>query len=343
MKTYILVVLELFCMALWFGICVPWLVSQPSDILSFGGILTGVLSLAWPFNFGQRACKRISSSAILGIAAISFLLSAGCQKVPAGNVGVKVYLLGTSKGVDHEVLGVGRYFIGWNEELYLFPTFQQNYVWTKTASEGSATDESIDFQTKEGMVVNADVGISYHLDPAKIANIFQKYRRGITEITDIYLRNHVRDALVSLSSNMSVEDIYGSGKQTLLANVIGEVSSKVGPEGIIIDNLYLIGAVRLPQNVVNALNAKIQATQEAQQRENEVQKARAEADIKIAQARGDAESALTRARAEAEANQLKQKTLTDELIRYEAIQKWDGKLPETMLPGASLPLVNLNK
>ena len=40
---------------------------------------------------------------------------------------------------------------------------------------------------------------------------------------------------------------------------------------------------------------------------------------------------LTNARAEAEANQLKQRTLTPMLIQQQWIEKWNGKLPETML------------
>ena len=134
-------------------------------------------------------------SVLLLLVMCSMLLfsATGCSKVPAGNVGVKVYLLGKSKGVDMEILPVGKYWIGVNEELYLFPTFQQNYVWTKSPKEGSPDDESLTFQTVEGLSVNADVGISYHLDPDKIPTIFQKYRRGIDEITNIFMRNVVRD------------------------------------------------------------------------------------------------------------------------------------------------------
>ena len=36
-----------------------------------------------------------------------------CAKVEAGYVGVRVNLLGGNKGVDSEVLGVGRYWIGY--------------------------------------------------------------------------------------------------------------------------------------------------------------------------------------------------------------------------------------
>ena len=105
------------------------------------------------------------------------LLLVSCSRVEPGYVGIKVNLLGGSKGVDTEVLGVGKYWIGMNERLYHFPTFQQNYVWTRDKKEGSLNDESIKFQTKEGMEVGADLGISYHVDRSKVSILFQKYRR----------------------------------------------------------------------------------------------------------------------------------------------------------------------
>jgi hypothetical protein len=40
---------------------------------------------------------------------------------------------------------------------------------------------------------------------------------------------------------------------------------------------------------------------------------------------------LTAAKAEAEANSLKQKTITPMLLQLEWINKWNGRLPETML------------
>lgn len=263
-----------------------------------------------------------------------------CTKVPPGNVGVKVYLLGGSKGVDHEVLGVGRYWIGWNEELFIFPTFQQNYVWTKSKEEGSDKDESITFQTREGLTVNADVGISYSIRPEKVSDIFQKYRRGIDEITNTFLRNAVRDSFNSFSSKMSVEDVYGAGKEELLKAVHSQVSQDMSQKGIVVDKIYLIGQMRLPDTIIAALNSKIEATQRAQQRENEVQEARAEADKQVAQAEGKAKSLLEVAKAEAEANRLRQQTLTAELIQYETVKKWDGKLPQYS-GGGSVPLLNI--
>lgn len=275
------------------------------------------------------------------------LFVAACSKVPAGNVGVKVYLLGQKKGVDHEVLGVGRYYIGFNEELYLFPTFQQNYTWTKNKNEGGhdnnggPEDESFTFQTQEGLSINCDIGVSYQIDPTKVSLIFQKYRRGVEEITDIFLRNMVRDELNKAGARDSMSNLLGAGKQRLIESVQDTISANLVDLGVRDFKLYLIGEMRLPPNVKAAINAKLEATQKAQQSENELQRAEAEAQKQIADAEGKAQSMLKVARAEAEANRLKQATLTDELIRYEATQKWNGVLP-TMMSGA-VPFINLTK
>lgn len=265
---------------------------------------------------------------------------AACTDVPAGNVGVKVYLLGGEKGVDTETLGVGRYWIGWNEDLYIFPTFMQNYVWTKNPNEGSPNDESISFQTADGMTANADVGISYSLEPDKVATIFQTYRRGVEEITDTFLRNMVRDALVKEASNKPIEYVYGAGKAELMAAVQKDVSDQVGPIGIKIDKIYWIGEIRLPEVVLKSINAKNAATQMAQQRQNEVAQAKAEADKKIEDARGQAESILRVAEAQAKANQLLADSLTPEFVQYQAITKWDGQLPK-MTGSAAVPFIDV--
>ena len=126
------------------------------------------------------------------VVAIVLPLLTACDNVPVGNVGILVHKLGGSKGVDSEELNTGRVWLDWNDELFIFPTYSQNESWIKTADR----DESISFQDKDGMNVNADIGITYSIKADKVSVVFQKYRKGINEISDIYLRNMVRDALV---------------------------------------------------------------------------------------------------------------------------------------------------
>lgn len=272
---------------------------------------------------------------------LSVLFMSACTQVPAGHVGVKVYLLGSNKGVDHEVLGIGRYYIGMNEQLFLFPVFQQNYTWTHSEHEGKPVDESMNVQTKENMNVNMDVGISYHLQQDKVPEIFQKYRKPIEEIQEVQLRNSVRNALTASAAHMSVDQILGADKEQLLTEATKTVQAEFNPEGIMVDKLYLVSSPRPPQNIIDAINSKLEAVQKAQQRENEVAEATAQAQKEVAKAKGDADAALMRARAEAEANQLKLKTLTKELIQYEAIQRWNGQLPH--ITGGAVPFINVDQ
>lgn len=256
----------------------------------------------------------------------------GCQKVPAGYAGVKVYLLGGDKGVDHEELGVGRYWIGMNEDLFLFPLFTQNYPWTKDPQEGSENDESITFQTKEGLEVNADIGISYHINPQKVSDVFVKYRRGIDEITDTFLRNMVRDAFVQEASILPVESVYGEGKAKLIDDVQDSIAEQVKPIGIEVEKIYYIGSLRLPPTVVQSLNAKIQATQKAQQRQNEVAEATADANKVREKAKGDADAITYKAKAEANRINVLGEALrkNPEVVKLNMIDKWNGVLPNVL-------------
>lgn len=280
-------------------------------------------------------------SNLLLLAILAFTLS-GCDKVPAGNVGVKVYLLGGDKGVDTEELSPGRYWIGINEELYLFPTFTQNYTWTREPDETGNEDESITFQTIEGLSVNADVGISYRIEPEKVPDIFQKYRKGVAEITDVYLRNMVRDALVVAASNKKIESVYGAGKAELVREVEEKVREQVKPIGINVERIYWAGDLRLPNTVTASINSKIQATQMAEQRRNEVEQAKAEAEKARQTAQGEADARLLLAEAEAKAIRVKGEALANnpKLVEWSAIEKWNGTLPQ-FTGGGAIPFINV--
>jgi regulator of protease activity HflC (stomatin/prohibitin superfamily) len=285
-----------------------------------------------------------------------------CRTVPAGYRGIKVYLLGTKKGVETKQLGVGAYFIGMNQKLYTFPVFQQNYVWRDERREGGQ-DNSITFQSKEGLDIDADFGVSYNIIPDSVSAIFQKWRRGSDEITNIFIRNMVRDALNTQASKMPIESIYGVHKKDLLDAVDSLVSIQTERYGIIIERIYTIGEFRLPKTIEEAINQKLEANQKAQQTQNEVKSVEAEANKKIARAKGEAESNIIeanaaanvvriRAQAEADANRIVAdaqaeankkiaQSVSKELIDYRTVDKWDGKVPQ--VSGGNTPFINLGK
>lgn len=253
-----------------------------------------------------------------------------CSKVEPGYVGIRVNNFGTERGVSGEVIKPGRYV--WNGpgyQLFEFPTFKQNVTWTKEENTG------LSFQTVEGLSVGADIGVTYSVDPTKVTTVFQEYRVPIDEITNVFVRAHVRDALVKRAAGLKVESVYGGGKVALIEAVSDDVTKALYPKGIIVDKVYLISDLRLPKNVQDAVNAKIQATQMAQQREYEVAQATAEAEKAVEAARGVADSTLIQAQAEAEAIKIKGDALRNnpELVELTIAERWNGKLPDQYLGG----------
>jgi regulator of protease activity HflC (stomatin/prohibitin superfamily) len=281
--------------------------------------------------------------ALGALAAMALTTGCSMERVEAGNVGVKFNLLADDKGVQSQEVGPGRYFLSINEELYTFPTFTQNYEWK--AQEADGTNESITFTDIDGTQINVDLGITHRVDPSKVNTLFTTYRRGITEINDTFLRNMVIDALNRESSKMKIDSIYGVGKADLLARVEKTIREAVAPQGIIVERLYWIGSMRLPPNVQAALNAKVEATQNAMKRENEVQQAKAEAEKAREEAKGVADSALIRAQAEAEAIRIRGEALRNNpgLVELQAVEKWDGQLPQYMFGDGAVPFVTVPK
>lgn len=250
-----------------------------------------------------------------------------CKYVQPGYVGVLVDTMGSSKGQVSQV-GVGRYYIGLGQSLYTFPVFKKTYVWSKNVNEGKGIDESISFQTKEGLSVNADVSITFQVDDKKVVKLFETYREGIDEITDQYLHNQVRKALNDTASQMPVESVYGAGKTEMLKQVEDEVKKDVANDGIIVEQISFTGDLRLPAVVLDRLNSKIAATQQSQQVENELRTAEAQAKKEVATAMGQAQVITATAKAQADANRILAASLTKELVEIKKVEKWDGHLPQ---------------
>ncbi|PLR29637.1 serine protease [Chimaeribacter californicus] len=275
--------------------------------------------------------KAILLSCVVGAA----LLLSGCERatVQSGYVGVKVDLYGTDKGVQQQEVGVGKYWLGWNEEIYQFPTFNQLHNY----------DIPFTFQTSDSMDIKAKVGVEYFVDPSKVTKIFQTYRKGVDEITEINLRQNISDALINHSGKMDINSLAAGGKTQLLEEVTNDLKAKLDPLGIRIVKLSWLNDLDYPQKVKDSINAKIEATQRALLRENEIAQSKAEAQKAIEQARGEAEATTLHAKAEADAIELRGDALrkNPEVLQLEAINKWNGTMPQYMTSGAATPFVSL--
>ncbi|MBP7133766.1 hypothetical protein KBA73_00970, partial [Patescibacteria group bacterium] len=179
---------------------------------------------------------------------------------------------------------------------------------------------------------------------------YSRFRQpNIQVLTDGYVHNLARDILNEEASSMPVSTIYGNGKTTLLHNTQRRLNERLNPDGFVVDQFSFTAALRLPDNVVAAINRSIEANQNAQQAQNRVALVQAEALQAVAladglanaarsRARGDADALLIRttadarareqmATATAHANSTVQASLTPQVIEWQRVNRWNGALP----------------
>jgi len=131
-----------------------------------------------------------------------------------------------------------------------------------------------------------------------------------------------------------------------LAEVRAIIQKELDPYGVHLEQMGFNGSPRPPQAVIDAINGKVKATQDAIRVENEVRMTRAQAEKDVAKAEGEAKAAIAKAQGEARSNELVNASLTTNLLEWRRLDiqnlgtsRWDGKLP--IYTGGSMPLIQL--
>lgn len=266
-----------------------------------------------------------------------------CTRVSPGHVGIVVNQWGSEKGVADYTAKTGTFLYNpITTSIYQYPTFMQNYVWTKNPNEGSKDNEEITFTIKGNMAISVDVSIAYSLAEAKVSTFYVEFRSDdIAHFTNGFLHNVTRDCFNEIGGRYELDQIMGDNAEFILA-VKNELEKRTEKYGVIIAQFGLIGAPRPPAEVQAAITAKIGATQLAIQKQNELVQATADAAKTVAKAKGDAEATMALATAQAQANRILSASLTDRLVQYRSIDKWDGKLPQITGSG-TLPMIQLQR
>jgi len=278
----------------------------------------------------RRVGWVVGAAVVLLLGSI-FLKNAFFRVLP-GYVGIRVNNIGSDAGVVSHPLAVGWYFAPPGVNFYEYPVFTRTYAWTHSKTEQNQVDEAFSFQDKNGLGLQADIAVAYHVDPLRAPILFQRYRADMEAIIAGPLRNAIRNAIVERASQLGVEQIYGPQKAALVNDALKDVQRYFTPVGLQVEQLYWAGNIIVPDAVLAQINAKIANEQAALAAQANVATARADADARLAKAEGDAKSIQV----EAEAIRT-----NPEIITLRAVEKWDGKLPTTTGGSAPLPFINV--
>ncbi len=229
---------------------------------------------------------RIRGYATLGAPALAAILiiASIIRIVPPGRVGVQI-LFGRvlTKATLNEGLNIVNPFI----TLEIMTVRTQAYTMSLATEEGQRRgDDAIASLTKDGLEVKMDLTVWYHLDPLEAANVFQK-------IGSDYVAKIVRPASRTAIRNTTVKyqavAIYSEKREEVQDEINISLEKDLSERGIVLEKV-LLRNISLPLKVKGAIEAKLEAEQDAQKMEFVLLKEVKEADRKKIEAGGIAKA-----------------------------------------------------
>lgn len=136
--------------------------------------------------------------------------------------------------------------------------------------------------TQEGLNVELDVSLLYHVDLSKVTEIFLQLGEAYEETL---ILPELQSAVRGLTSEVSAKALYTSGRMDIHDKLKKELEEKLTPRGIVLEDVLLKG-IKLPKQLTDAIELKAQAEQESARMEFVLSKERQEADRKKVEASG---------------------------------------------------------
>jgi prohibitin 1 len=225
---------------------------------SFGGGPRVIHANSGPF-------LRLVAFAVVAFIAIILFFSS-VTRVESGHVGV-LTLFGRVTG---EVLPEG---------MHLISPFKTNNEMSIRTQE---TKESASVPSSEGLVMNLDTSLIYHLDPGKAADVYQKIGPAYESVLiEPNLRAAIREATASHTANA----LYTGEREMVAKQIYDQLGSVLGSRGFFIESI-LLRDIQLPTTLKASIEAKQQAEQDALAMNFKLQKETQEAQRKRIEAQG---------------------------------------------------------
>jgi regulator of protease activity HflC (stomatin/prohibitin superfamily) len=284
---------------------------------------------------------------VIGILGFSIIMgTVGCESVPPGYVGIKVYQYGNQKGVSDFPLKTGAVWY-WRPttDVKVFPIFTQRVIYDDAVGEGEpeGLKESIQCRSSQGAVINFDVGINFNLKSDRVPQIYITYRQDLQSLERTIIRDRLRGSFIVNCPKQTTAELIGIGQPKLEKDVLDDVQAKFEAMGIHVDTVQIVNKGRIDPALEASITQLLVAVQNTQTAQQKVAQVKAEADQLVAKTEGEKQARIAQAQGEAEANRLMNESINDRMLQLRAMEKWNGVLPVYMGGSAPLPFMTVGK
>lgn len=206
--------------------------------------------------------------------------------------------------------------------------------------------------SSDQQIANMSVGVQWHVDRSKLEELYRRYTNvpGVkAKLIDSNLPTFLKNVFGQYTA---VQVIQSRAKFN--TDITAALIASLGTDAPIVVDHVNVQDIKFDATYEAAITARNQAEVAVRTKEQDLAKTKVEADIAVAKATGEANSV----RANAEGNRDAAiaagvgkasaiKAVSDALtqnpnyLELARIEKWAGAVPATMLPGATVPFINL--
>ena len=177
--------------------------------------------------------------------------------------------------------------------------------------------------SKDGVTIHSTIAVNFHIEASKAPFILQNLGPNYKDrIIDQQIQQAFKDVTAQYAGLELIqkrEEVAVKAKTTL--------KDKLSPYYIVVDE-FTIPNYEFPKEFNDAILATQVANQQNLQAKQLQEKAKTEADTALIVAQGLANAQKAQAT-----------TLTPEYLQLQAINKWNGQLPQYLTPGAAVPFI----
>jgi regulator of protease activity HflC (stomatin/prohibitin superfamily) len=197
--------------------------------------------------------------------------------------------------------------------------------------------QTLEAYSRDQQPANLTVSVTFVVaDPTAIYTQYGDLDGAVARLIDPRVMSGVKtifgqyDAVRAIQERAALNQDFSEAVTSAITGPINIISVQI--ENIDFSDAY-------EQSVEQRMLAQV----EIQRREQNLRTTEVEAQIARTRAEGEAEAIRLRGEAEAAAIRARADALraNADLVQLQAVEKWDGKLPTTMVPSTALPFINL--
>ena len=271
--------------------------------------------------------KKVIKWAVLLIVVL-MLLSSVFGSVASGEIGIRTRFSKVT-GIVNQGLYIKIPFI---ESVRILDTRTRTINYDKNGHEGDSADSSsLTGASKDLQDVSIGVMVNYRLDAQKAENIFNQYRTNENFESNV-IEPIIRETVKSVSAQYTAEELV-TKRLEYSDKVTALLSERFLTKDSILER-FSITNFQFSKAFRQAIEAKVTSVQTAEAARN-----------KLEQVKFEAQQTVEKAKADAEAIRISANAINsqggEDYVALKAVEKWNGVLPMQMIPGSTVPFLNL--